>query len=276
MSTIVATRLLGGLGNQLFQWAAGAAVAQATGAELRIDPRPVEGRTRYRLPELGLDAPRWTGTATTEALLRLPGLWRFCRAAGWSPRWRSTRLRFDRLRGFDPSIPSLLPSDGTLILTGYWQAPEWAEAVRDRLRPVVTPCVTEVIGVHVRRGDYTAQQRIGAYHGVLGVEYYRRALDALGREVTTRPVMIFTDEPDRVRGEGWVPASARWAEPASDLEHLRAMAGCAHLITANSSFSWWAAWFGERPGRRVIVPNEWWSATAGAIPHPAPPAWQRI
>jgi len=276
MTRLVVTRLLGGLGNQLFQWAVGAAVARAGGAELHVDARLLPASIPNRLPELGLLAPAWRGSSTVDAFLGIPGLWRLCRASAWRPRLGRTRIVFDRLRGYDASLPGRVPRHGALVLTGYWQSPEWPAQVADALRAAVIPKVSDSIGLHVRRGDYASNARSGAYHGVLGADYYRRALECLGAEARHHPLLVFSDEPARVRAEGWLPANAAFAPAAPDLEHLRSMAGCAHLIVANSSFSWWAGWFGERPGRTVVAPQSWWTSEAGPIPHPAPTSWRRL
>lgn len=276
MSSLVVTRLLGGLGNQLFQWAAATAIARATGAEWRIDDRLLATGIHARLDELGLGAPSWRGSTTIERLLRVPGLWRICRATGWQPRLGHTRIVFDRLRGFDPALPARIPHDGTLIMVGYWQAPQWVESIAALARAALpSPIASDAIGIHVRRGDYQADPRVARVHDVVDEGYYRRAIQALGAEMNSRPMLLFSNDPQRVLAEGWLPASARAAPAGTDIDHLRMMAGCAHLIGANSSFAWWAGWLGERAGRTVIVPARWWSDALGAIPHPAPTSWQR-
>lgn len=276
MSEIVVARLLGGLGNQLFQWAAGAMISKATGAELRFDPSLLSPSIPVRLTELGLDAPRWSPSGAVKAILRIPGLWRICRSTGWRPRFGRTRLVFDRLRGFDATLSSRLPSRGTLVLTGYWQSPEWPDAVALPLRAALPPIESDAIAVHVRRGDYASNPRALAHHGLVDGAYYRRALEHLGAETTRRPLVVYTDDPEVVRREPWLPRGATMAPGARDVEHLRRMAGSAHLITANSSFSWWAGWLGDRPGRQVISPARWCTELAGPIPHPAPEHWRRL
>lgn len=276
MSGVVVVRLLGGLGNQLFQWAAGSAVAEDAGAALRIDPSLLAPTIPARLGELGLDAPRWAPTGAVAVLARVPGLWRICRATGWKPRLGRTRFVFDRLRGHDGTLASSLPANGTLVLTGYWQSPAWAARRGGAIREALPPIESDAVALHVRRGDYASIASTAAYHGVLDGSYYRRALEFLGEDALRRPVVVYTDEPDRVRAEGWLPREATFAPPAPDVEHLRRMAGSAHLVTANSSFSWWAGWLGERAGRRVIAPARWWTDRAAPTPHPAPPHWVRL
>lgn len=276
MSSLVVTRLLGGLGNQLFQWAAGTSIARQAGAAWMIDERMLAPGIPSRFEQLGIAAPVWRGSPSVERLLRVKGLWRLCRATGWQPRLARTRLAFDRLRGFIPTLPARVPRDGTLILVGYWQAPEWVASIESTARAALpAPIPSEAIGIHVRRGDYQSDPRVARVHDVVDPDYYRRAIDALGSEARERPILLFSNEPTRVLAEGWLPPTARAAPAGSDIDHLRLMAGCAHLIGANSTFAWWAGWLGERPGRTVTVPARWWSDALGAIPHPAPASWRR-
>jgi hypothetical protein len=48
------------------------------------------------------------------------------------------------------------------------------------------------------------------------------------------------------------------AEPAPAAIHLALLARCDHLILANSSFSWWAAWFQAPRGGKVVAPKQWY------------------
>lgn len=277
MTRVVVTRLLGGLGNQLFQWAAGASVARDSGAEWMIDARLLAPGIRPRLAEFGVTAPEWRGRSSIEQLLRAPGLWRICRATGWRPRVGRTRLVFDRLRGFDPSLPQRVPEGGTLVMTGYWQMPQWARSVEEPLRAKLPPPIPrDAVAIHVRRGDYASDPRVARVHGAVDHEYYRRALDRLGAAARDRELLLFSDDPARVLAEGWLPSSVTPAPTADDVTHLRMMAGCAHLIAANSSFSWWAGWLGERSGRVVIAPRHWWTGPLRRVPHPAPEHWLRF
>jgi hypothetical protein len=117
----------------------------------------------------------------------------------------------------------------------------------------------EWFAMHIRRGDYLKSET-AAYHGLCSDEYFERAL-VLVRELHGRdlPVVIFTDQPDAV--------SVRLSERAAlivgpdpsmhEAEDLWAMSHASGLVMSNSSFSWWAGYLQDRPGRPVVGPRPW-------------------
>jgi hypothetical protein len=90
---------------------------------------------------------------------------------------------------------------------------------------------------------------------------------------------VFSDEPAWAR-----EVLAGRPEPLHFIEHnrgadswndLRLMSQCRHHVIANSSFSWWGAWLGQRPGQAVVAPQRWFVDPArGADIVPA--RWDRL
>ena len=157
---------------------------------------------------------------------------------------------------------------------GYWQDPRYASAVAVELaadlqafgadhRPAVTsPCV-----LHVRRHDY-------GHHGLLPLQYYRAALEQCGQP----EFQVVTDEPNfceyafsKIPGYSGV-VRGNTLEPWDD---FFLMSTAPMQIIANSSFSWWTAWLGEVSGvtKKIIAPAEW---SLLGQPAACPVSWQRI
>ena len=118
----------------------------------------------------------------------------------------------------------------------------------------------EAVGIHARRGDYVTDARTRDVHGHAPAEYYAAAVARIRSLVRAPAFFVFSDDP------AWAAQHLR-VDPATvivghndagrDYEDLRLMSACRHHIIANSTFSWWAAWLGERPGQRVIAPRHW-------------------
>jgi hypothetical protein len=108
------------------------------------------------------------------------------------------------------------------------------------------------LSVHVRRGDYVDQAN---FHPPCEVGYYAAAL---ARMPPQWRVILFSDDIAWCRDQE-VFAGERFvfSDGASNVTDLCMMSLCDHHIIANSSFSWWGAWLGRNPEKRVTAPDRW-------------------
>ncbi|MFB6284669.1 MAG: alpha-1,2-fucosyltransferase, partial [Halobacteria archaeon] len=114
------------------------------------------------------------------------------------------------------------------------------------------------IGVHVRGRDFFTQ---GPGRGnTLTQEYYDLALDYMKNHTKNPSLYVFSDDPE------WAKENVRFDEPTeyvstdygtNENQDLYLMSKCDHVITANSTFSWWSAWLNENPDKKVTVPSPW-------------------
>lgn len=299
MNDLVVVSLRGGLGNQLFQFAA------AKGCQADPD-RPVVVDTR-----LEADWPNRLATvleptafrvATSRELLRLrqvPPVPRGQRTllrgrdavARRAPALRLQRREFHEAGpiAFDPAIQD---HDGPVLLQGYFQSETYFAGVADavqrsfRLAPAATrrwidavtgrlPDDRPIVGVSLRTGaDYRD----------FGVALPRRfaddAIDAITEPVGPVSFVVVGDVPadaaalaDHLGSRG-AAVSAADAPPADQLHLLAALP---HLVLANSSFAWWGAWLGDRAHpdlaeRVVVAPDPWWTEPDDI----APARWRRV
>ena len=245
---MIVVALTGGIGNQLFQYAAGRALALRLGVPVGLDKRWYEGRTgrHYALDRFAIHAepvdPAMLPFRDGKILGRL--------LAG-----RGGRLGVYREKGlaFDPAV-SALP-DGT-YLSGVFQseryfADEAATLRRDlvfadspdaRNRAVLEEIRAGLsVSLHVRRGDYVSDPKIAGVHGTVGHDYYARAAALIAERAGGEPrLFVFSDDP------AWAAENLRLGFPTHILDHngdarasedMRLMAACRHHILANSSFS---------------------------------------
>lgn len=290
----VLAQLHGGLGNQLFQAAAGLALADRLGGRLWFDISRFRDRglRAYALADLPVGADIWPSAR--------PGLGeklraRFDKILGGKgirrpPGWRGA-VHAEPHYHYDPGFERLA---GEVMLAGFFQSPRYfagREAlIRARLDPAGAMGADarqaaerlggeDSIAVHIRRGDYDRDPRAAAVHGVLDDAYYDRAM-ALVRERAGGACRVFVFSDDATFAAG---RAARWGGEAmagqGALEDLWLMSRCRHHIIANSTFSWWSAWLDARPGGTVVAPAQWFAPSMLAqtrIDDLFPPGWARL
>jgi hypothetical protein len=273
---VIVVRLCGGLGNQLFQYAAGRRLADARKAELVLDLDWYE-RTPHSDTPRAFELDRYAIRARVATAAER----RACQ-------WRNIREKsFD----FDPAVLEL--PDGT-YLDGYWQSERYFDDIADAIRRDATPrtsptlqdqrvgsaisAASAAVSVHVRRGDYVSLKAAADFHGTCSANYYRAALTAIASHVRDPHFFVFSDDLEWARRNIEPPGPVVHVDhngPATAFQDLRLMSSCDHHIIANSSFSWWGAWLNASADKIVVAPKVWF---ADARPTPAllPRSWIRL
>ena len=258
----IRVELLGGLGNQLFQAAAGYALAMRLGGKLELDvSRLQKGARRYELAGLAHGGTVIGETPSPAA--------RLARHLGRKTPWNWKGAIFhEAAYWYQPAFEQL---SGSVFLSGYFHSERYFGSNTDNIRSAfsLSPKLSDAanafsnklsgdsLAVHVRIGDFKAQTHFSAVHGTLSPDYYR---EAIARAVEMKPisrVFLFTDTPEAAAAlmpEGVAFEIVRGFSGPEDL-HLMSLAR--HHIIANSTFSWWSAWFDARPDKLVIAPKAW-------------------
>ncbi len=289
--------LAGGLGNQLFQYSAGAYLAHHLGVGLTINATLSQfGRTGHNdwmdCFELGdIRIVRTKSPHKMEYLYQLAKL----RAQGFFAK-ASSRLRIDeywrqniyfrsKVIGFDPNLEFI---KSPLTLSGYFQTYRYSQYLRAtgyEHRFVLkdssdwhTDFVERLTGrrilsLHVRRGDYLKE---GESFGILSGDYYQSAIRELrGQGASWDEIWVFSDEPDAALADlsHLTESTIFFVKPPSgthSAESMDIMSKSTYLIIGNSTFSWWAAfqseaeivirpekWFRRMEDPELLCPNEW-------------------
>jgi hypothetical protein len=269
-------RLLGGIGNQLFQYAVGRSLAIRHDGELLLDDSLLKRRRFCVTPrsyELGVYNIRARKLHSDEEsnlqfLVRRPFQYLYATGLMKSNYTYYREPHFE----FDSRLHQLT---GDLIIEGYWQSERYfidiANELRRELQPINLLDVNaqkyfeqiqreNSVSLHVRRGDYISNPAAAKNHVVCDIAYYQRAVAAIVERVANPVFFVFTDDPVWVAKKlridfPMVLVSRPLAWPAHD--DLRLMSHCAHHIIANSSFSWWGAWLNSCPGKIVVAPSRW-------------------
>jgi len=292
----IVVRQISGLGNQLFQYAAGRYYAKHFGASMRLAIDPPKNAHSYGSPRpfllshFSIAAPY--SELTREERLILARRRLLLPAAGVYRRMK--RVQVFRETADDRYTfmgdPALRTGVETLYLVGYWQSQEIVSRVAAELREEfsfkaapagrdldvlnrIQACGENAVSLHVRRGDYTlaAEGNIA-----LPLEYYDRAI-AYFRERLEKPVFfIFSDDIPFMRENlppGIEAVFVDHNDNASSHQDMRLMAACRHHIIANSSFSWWGAWLNPRADKLVFAPKYWHLTAESYFPGLYPAGW---
>jgi len=276
MSRKVVAKIVGGIGNQLFCYAAARRLAIRNDAELCLDANFFRsdifyGR-EYRLDGFALPAH---GFRQSRRLLpaRLDlYAWRLQRKAASAGLLPSR----DWLIESDPGMfePRLLDArvTRTTQLDGYWQDERYFADIESVLRQDLT--FRPEVGSHMRELEARiASANAVAVHGrlygtspsghaaassTLDANYYLKAMETICARVSAPEFFCFGDDPEWLSGR-WPRNLPRTvvhdAGPRGELTDLWLMSKCRHFAIANSTFSWWGAWLGADPSKIVIAPR---------------------
>lgn len=263
---------LGGLGNQLFVYALGLRLARDLNTDLHCDVWNFYGYSwhSYELDTFENSITRTYSSRSREIWgHKARGLLRRARAVHLAPIRRSN-LFLERSTTFDPET---LHVRSGCRLNGYFQSWKYFEPISSEIRVQVSQSKSASnwlsesqkkleqmgpwIAVHVRRGTYLEVPIMGIVQG----DYYDRALHLLDNLIGELPIVMFSDSPELL---GSISSSYQdrilplpTPSDIQPIDVLQLMSDAAHLVIGNSTFSWWAAYIKDRPGRTVIAPRPW-------------------
>lgn len=300
MSRKVVVRLKGGLGNQLFCYAAARRLAWVNDAELVLDA--VTGfkydhlyQRTYALGAFHIPARLATLAEQMEPLGRVRRLI----ARKLSERKPLAQRRYIQQVGvdFDPGIVALRLQEGATYFDAFGQSERYFADIRDRLEQDLLMAAptdqenvamaaqiesTESVALHVRwfdSGDVPHSSNMSQ-------AYYAQALPQLLAKIPAAHFFLFSDRPELA---ATLLAPLMGGRPFTLVGHNAAsgnaeadfwlMRQCCHFIIGNSTFAWWAAWLGEQrhPGAQVFAPSRnvdpEHSVTAWGFPGLLPERW---
>ena len=262
---MVIVNLGGGLGNQLFQYAAARYVAHKLNTEIKLDTKIMsKSQMLYRLGDFDIQE----NFATLEEVARV-------KATGIIP----------------PPLPNLADSQRDIFIQGHWfHGEEFFGEIADIIKQEFTfkSPLHEVsaaweqkiraaecsVALHIRHGDYLIPYH---YHiaGAVPLAYYQTCVAELKKTFPNVKAFVFSDDLDWARENVKLNVPTEFVEGCeTDNEEFYLMSICNHNIIANSTFSWWAAWLNPNPDKRVFAPLPW--SRSGLWDNGIPASWRRI
>lgn len=284
---MIAIELIGGLGNQMFQYAAAKALALHRNEDILIDKRLFAS---YELHNYSLNHFNIKALFLEEKIVFNPSFSNRVKAV-ISGKKIFKKYQEDDL-SYDESFFKI--PHRNIYLKGYFQSEKYFIRYEDQIRKefeITAPLkqqtfdMLNVIGsvnsvsLHIRRGDYVTNSEANAVHGTCDLNYYHRAIDSINKKIEDAVFFIFSDDID------WAKQNLKtinktyfvdFNDASTNYEDIKLMSNCKHNIIANSSFSWWGAWLNRNKGKIVIAPKKWFNTDAHNSKDILPESWLKI
>jgi hypothetical protein len=286
---MVKVKIIGGLGNQMFQYAAAKALAVKHNTDVSAN---ISAFSSYEVHPLSIDK--------LSCNCKFDSRGNFLSKVIDFPYFRNVCSKFSHFFNVyiekDLSYNSeFFNSNKGVSLFGYFQSEKYFLNIRellleefslntplDKHESSIESQITESdsVAIHIRRGDYISDKSANSIHGTCNSEYFINSLSKLNElnllsDATI--LFIFSDDIE------WCQANLSFeyrtvfvegssARPEVDI-HL--MSKCKHQIISNSTFSWWGAWLNTNPNKCVIAPIQWFKTLHDSTDI-VPEQWKRL
>jgi Glycosyl transferase family 11 len=286
-SNAITTRVVGGIGNQLFCYFAGYYLAKKLGLDLRVDVSDI--RHKRSVHDVSIEALELPGNYFAEPNGKIQTF--FNRLAKKlikaHPILNKTGMTYISTEiGFDPDLDLI---EAPKSIEGYFQSYKYYQACSGNKLNIGLRTPSEwfidierqikskkFTAIHIRRGDYLSHSKT---YGLLNSDYYKRAMENLRSRNHLHQLYVFSDSIELARELLFdlAPLDTVWVKPPSEsnpVESLLLMSKAASVIIANSTFSWWGAALNKNEPF-VIAPKKWFRSMndpAGLYP----PDWHLI
>lgn len=238
-------RLLGRMGNNMFQLAAAASLAHRMGLRCLAWPDP----TFWASEPDNCPLPEYIEKYK-------PNLFRNFRFVDSVPRPYTLcqEVSFD----YCP-----LPRMNNLCLSGYFQSEKYfhkplvrrlfriEDGTKDYLeKRYKTLLRLHPVSINVRRGDYL---QVSDCHPVQPLAYFEKAICHIGKD---RHFLVTSDDPEWCKGH-FTGGNFHVVDDIGPVENLYLQSMCHGHIISNSTYSWWGAWLDSKRNKQVVCPRNW-------------------
>lgn len=276
---MISIRLMGGLGNQMFQYAALRAMMLENGTSGVISLKGITNKTHnvYSLNHFNINNDDITVSSSeifkSKITYLIYGF--YC---VFLVKFKFGYSIMKSIQPFLNSIGIYCVPDGYIKLSkikskkntmvGYFQSTKYFDKYKNIIKSELTvkePVKKEnvkllqdiknsnSICVHIRRGDY-----IGSNHQVCDTSYYLKAIKIISKKVKNPKFYIFSDDIEWVKNNINFKVKVNYIDGNNkNYEELQLMYSCKHFIISNSSFSWWAQYLTDNEERITIAPSRW-------------------
>lgn len=291
---MIVVQLIGGLGNQMFQYAFGRAISEKYASKLLVDLSIIDHYENHNGYELGRVFNLPIKVISKEELKKSFGV-----LSNLYVQKIAKKLNIFPIKKMiiEPSYAytgNIKPREKECLFFGYWQSYKYfssiEQVIRDDFRflpnvdrvnsKLIEECSnTESVSIHVRRGDYVKNVKTNKFHGTCSISYYEDAIKYIKHSCKNPLFYVFSDDIEWARRHLPLKPDAIFVshnEGRNSFEDMRLMSLCKHNIIANSSFSWWGAWLNSNPEKCVIAPKKWFARSDLSANDLIPLTWVRL
>lgn len=294
---MIISKIIGGLGNQMFQYSFGRSLSLDLDQELGLDLNSYKVQFGLTPRNYELDIFNHAGRISTfQEIRRLIGNDYINKIVN---RLLGVDLKIRKKQYFreksDHSFVAIDVSrfkDG-VYLEGFWNSERYfidheKEIRNDFLfKKKLSGANKEIaldmgkndsISIHVRRGDYVSSEATNKFHGTCGLDYYKKAVDLINKRVKNPKYFVFSDDMEWVKENLKIRSAVYVEGNIGDKSYIdmQLMSLCKHNIIANSSFSWWGAWLNSNAKKIVVAPKKWFNDTSVDTTDLVPEGWIRL
>ncbi len=292
---MIVVQQMGGLGNQMFQYAAARSLSVRLKEDLALDvsayavSKMHQGFELLRIFNIQPEIAEYPDIEDILGLQAYPVLRKIMKYPVFAA-LRNKSWVIEPDFNYWEGIQGIA---GPCYLSGYWQSEKYFTDIEEVIRKEFAfkkpmqganallagkMSSENSISLHVRRGDYLVSPKFNAVHGVCSLEYYRAALQYLVARIMNPVVYVFSDDLPWVRENMRLECPHVYVDQnpgESSYIDMQLMSHCRHHIIANSSFSWWGAWLNANPDKIVVAPEKWF-ANGRRVPDLIPTGWIKI
>ena len=287
---MIITKIIGGLGNQMFQYAAGYALSRRLNQPLKLDISDYKNyKDRVYLLNIFNHGSKILSCFQSTIYKKSN---KYHKKLLYNI-FNNQRLKYIKQpnRNYNTFFDSL---HGNVYLDGYWQSEKYFLPYADEIRKIfnleLKLCKSssiilkkiissESVSIHFRRGDYINDIKVNNRYGVCSLQYYKKSINYFLKRFKHINFFIFSD--DILWVENNLPKMnnvhfVKHEEECHPYEEVFLMSKCNHNIIANSTYSWWGAWLNNNPAKIIIAPEKWFKDTQIVIKDLIPENWIKL
>jgi hypothetical protein len=268
--------LQGGLGNQLFQVAAGTFLKENLGKQVKFDATLLtKVPKKIRLREIEIDWLIDDSELDRSSILTLGSLF-----------LEKIPNNFVlKEKNLNDKVLERITTKSKFI-NGYFQNHDYVDRTWPKLGPKIiekinqssrsTPFKNNYVAVHFRGGDYLSDEKTRHIHGVTGFNYFTKGIKMLTSELNINKVVFVTDSPEFLRENLSEFRNLQTTIASSDniFEDLAVISNSSGVVMSNSSFSWWGAFIANKiSNAKIIAPTPWFTGKIAEPLHLIPKHW---